>query len=219
MELIYSKYINLLMKINIVVFLIINIFLFIKDPSKADGFFIALTGILAVSFQFLDLPFFSIFYIISSIMYGLIAFDYGLIGEGIANVFLSPAFNIAIFISEIRNTRNTDIHVKRENSSNLFLLGVVGGSVSALILLEHGFTLVNSVFSDWEAFGILAMSWGLYFSYKNKAIQWFFFFIRNGICLYLWHFINDRIHVEFLWVFYTINNFLCILDYTLTKRK
>ena len=219
MEKIYSKYIRKFMILNILIFSILNVVYFFMNPNRIDGFFIALTGIIAVSFQVFEIPYFSLFYIISSFMYGLIAFDYGLIGEGIANIFISPIVNTIIAITEATKERNTDIHIRRENSSTSFIIVMVGASIAVMWIFERMLSMLNSIFSDWEAFAIIALIWGLVFSYRNKAIQWFFFLIRNGICLYLWHFINDRQHIELLWSFYVINNFLCILDYTLVKSE
>ena len=219
MGMVYSRYIKKAMILNIFIFSILNVVYFFMNPSRIDEFFIALTGIIAVSFQVFEIPYFSLFYVISSFMYGLIAFDYGLIGEGIANIFISPIVNSIIAITEATKERNTDIHIRRENHSTSFIIGMVASSIALMWAFERILSIFNSIFSDWEAFSIIALIWGLLFSYRNKAIQWFFFLIRNGICLYLWHFINDRQHIELLWAFYVINNFLCILDYTLVKSE
>lgn len=219
MQVIYSKYVKIAMIINIVFFSILNTSYFFMNPTRADGFLIALTGIIAVGFQIFEIPYASVFYVISSFIYGLIALDYGLIGEGLANVFVAPVADMIIAISEARNERDPDIHIRRENLSTSFVIFSVGISIVGMTIFERLLSIFNSIFSDWESFAIIALLWGLVFSYKNKAIQWFFFLIRNVICLYLWHFIHDRDHIEILWIFYVINNLLCILDYAIAKRR
>lgn len=209
-----------LIRANIIFFIIFNTSSFIIHPEKPDGYLFAMMGIFAVLGVHLGSSCTEVFYLLSGIFYTRIAFEYSLIGEGLSQLLLTIPFNAYMAYKCLIKkgcNENSNNHIENNRRSFIAPFFAVFISCAIFFYLERFLSLFNSIYSDWEAFNFIIIFYASYFMVKRKSIQWIFWFIRDISMIYIWFYIDDRAHVESLWIFYTINALLNILHYSINR--
>ena len=212
----WHRIVRVLLLLNMLFFFLLNSIYFMVNSSKPDGYIAATAAIFGAAGAYFNIRYYELAYLFSSIIYSYISFNYYLVGEGFANLFICGIAHIVLFVNNIRHKEKPSIHMDGKKST-LYSTFMAIFSIIGVAMLYRLLVLFRSTFADWESASIVLLCWAFYFEIKNKQMKWFFWLFRNAISLYIWFFINDRSHIEMMWLFHFIQSILCVLEYASLK--
>lgn len=159
-----------------------------------------------------------LFTAIGILFYANLCVRFNMYGDFFNSFFLILAFLVSILTMIENGGAPKPKRIRKTRFTFFAYLGY------CIIFLEFGkilndfFDFEGSLFPSYEAVVGIATLCGVILSNKGYNVKWLFWSVRNILCIYFWHFIDNRLPIDDTYVFLLINSVIELIIYVSSEN-